>query len=139
GVPGARHRLPVDSSIARRDVGPGRVTSAGARLLCDYLEYTDSGGASADAPDSAAPQYTGLSPFEADVARRLGGLGITVVPHYGVGGYRVDFAASHPGEPGRMVLAIEADGAAYRGSRSARDGHRLRKEPLEPLSWACRP
>jgi len=131
----ARHRLTLVSSFSSRDVDPGRVTSAGARLLCDYLEYTDSGGASADAPDSAAPQYTGLSPFEADVARRLGGLGITVVPHYGVGGYRVDFAASHPGEPGRMVLAIEADGASYRDSRSARDRDRLRKEHLERLGW----
>jgi very-short-patch-repair endonuclease len=69
------------------------------------------------------------------VAKRLAGLGVTVVPHYGVGGYRVDFAAAHPAEPGRMVLAIEADGASYRDSRSARDRDRLRKEHLERLGW----
>jgi very-short-patch-repair endonuclease len=70
------------------------------------------------------------------VAERLAELGITVMPRYGVGGYRVDFAAAHPAEPGRMVLAIEADGASYRDSRSARDRDRLRKEHLERLGWA---
>jgi hypothetical protein len=35
-----------------------------------------------------------------------------------------------------MVLAIEADGASYRDSRSARDRDRLRKEHLERLGWA---
>jgi very-short-patch-repair endonuclease len=69
------------------------------------------------------------------VAERLAGLGITVAPRYGVGGYRVDFAAAHPAEPSRMVLAIEADGASYRDSRSARDRDRLRKEHLERLGW----
>jgi very-short-patch-repair endonuclease len=128
----ARQRLTLVSSFSSRDVDPDRVTSAGARLLCDYLEYTDSGGAAAGEP---APQHTGLSPFEADVAERLAELGITVVPRYGVGGYRVDFAAAHPAEPGRMVLAIEADGASYRDSRSARDRDRLRKEHLERLGW----
>src|SRR5215471_4522614 len=34
-----------------------------------------------------------------------------------------------------MVLAIEADGASYRDSRSARDRDRLRKEHLERLGW----
>src|SRR5262249_61894474 len=38
-------------------------------------------------------------------------------------------------DPGRMVLAIEADGASYRDSRSARDRDRLRKEHLERLGW----
>jgi very-short-patch-repair endonuclease len=129
----ARQRLTLVSSFSSRDVDPDRVTSAGARLLCDYLEYTDSGGTAAG---ERAPQHTGLSPFEADVAGRLAELGITIAPRYGVGGYRVDFAAAHPAEPGRMVLAIEADGASYRDSRSARDRDRLRKEHLERLGWA---
>ena len=128
----ARQRLTVVSSFSSRDVDPDRVTSAGARLLCDYLEYTDSGGVAAA---GRAPERAGLSPFEADVAERLAGLGITVAARYGVGGYRVDFAAAHPAVPGRMVLAIEADGASYRDSRSARDRDRLRKEHLERLGW----
>jgi len=52
-----------------------------------------------------------------------------------VGGYRVDFAAVHPEDPGRMVLAIEADGASYRESGSVRDRDRLRGEHLQRLGW----
>jgi hypothetical protein len=57
------------------------------------------------------------------------------VPQYGVGGYRVDFAAAHPDDPSQMILAVEADGAGYRDSGSVRDRDRLRKEHLERLGW----
>lgn len=30
-----------------------------------------------------------------------------------VGSYRLDFAVRHPLQPGRFLLAVEADGAAY--------------------------
>jgi len=73
--------------------------------------------------------------FEASVRTRLAGYGIIVVPQYGVGGYRVDFAAAHPDDPSRMILAVEADGASYRDSGSVRDRDRLRKEHLERLGW----
>ena len=35
-----------------------------------------------------------------------------------------------------MVLAIEADGASYRGSGSVRDRDRLRGEHLQRLGWS---
>ncbi|HVB44811.1 MAG TPA: AAA domain-containing protein [Streptosporangiaceae bacterium] len=127
----AKHRLTLVSSFSSRDVDPDRLTKAGARLLADYLEYAGSGGTA-----SAASGSTELNPFEADVRDRLGECGITVVPQYGVGGYRVDFAATHPDDAGRMVLAIEADGASYRKSGSVRDRDRLRSEHLERLGWS---
>lgn len=126
----AKHRLTLVSSFSSHDVDPARVTKAGARLLADYLEYAGSGGTPADASGGTA-----LNPFEADVRDRLARCGITVVPQYGVGGFRVDFAATHPKDPDRMVLAIEADGTSYRDSRSVRDRDRLRKEHLERLGW----
>ena len=127
----AKRRLTVVSSFSSHDVDPGRLTKPGARLLADYLEYAGSGGT----PVAASGLDSGLGAFEADVAARLAGLGITVVPQYGVGGYRVDFAAAHPADPSRMILAIEADGAGYRDSGSVRDRDRLRKEHLERLGW----
>ena len=126
----AKHRLTLVSSFSGHDVDPDRVTKAGARLLADYLDYASSGG--------AAPQASGgdsLDPFESDVRGRLAAAGITVVPQYGVGGYRVDFAVTHPDDPERMVLAIEADGASYRQSGSVRDRDRLRGEHLQRLGW----
>ena len=146
----ARRRLTVVSSFSSHDVDPSRLTAPGARLLAEYLEYARAGGvhvAAAGYADNAgrphedgAARYTpagagDANAFHADVAARLAELGITVVPQYGVGGYRVDFAAAHPDDPSRMILAIEADGAGYRDSGSVRDRDRLRKEHLERLGW----
>jgi very-short-patch-repair endonuclease len=111
-------------------VDPGRLTKAGARLLAEYLEYAGSGGTPVAADGAGTADA-----FEASVRSRLADYGITVVPQYGVGGYRVDFAAAHPGDPSRMILAVEADGASYRDSGSVRDRDRLRKEHLERLGW----
>jgi very-short-patch-repair endonuclease len=126
----ARCRLTLVSSFSSHDVDPDRVTKAGARLLADYLEYAGSGGTAVAAAGGAE-----LNPFEADVRDRLAECGIIVVPQYGVGGYRVDFAATHPDDADRMVLAIEADGASYRESGSVRDRDRLRGEHLKRLGW----
>jgi very-short-patch-repair endonuclease len=146
----ARRRLTVVSSFSSHDVDPSRLTAPGARMLAEYLEYARAGGVHVAA--AGYPQGTAQSPgdsaagyrpdgrgdagaFHTDVAARLAELGITVVPQYGVGGYRVDFAAAHPDDPTRMILAIEADGAGYRDSGSVRDRDRLRKEHLERLGW----
>jgi very-short-patch-repair endonuclease len=126
----AKHRLTLVSSFTSHDVDPKRVTKAGAKLLADYLEYASSGGTTVGASGGAE-----LNPFEADVRDRLAACGITVVPQYGVGGYRVDFAATHPQDTDRMILAIEADGASYRESGSVRDRDRLRGEHLQRLGW----
>jgi very-short-patch-repair endonuclease len=127
----ARQRLTVVSSFSSHDVDPGRLTKAGARLLADYLEYASSGGT----PVAASGSGGRSDAFGADVAARLASVGISVVPQYGVGGYRVDFAAAHPDDPARMILAVEADGVSYRDSGSVRDRDRLRKEHLERLGW----
>jgi very-short-patch-repair endonuclease len=127
----ARRRLTLVSSFSSHDIDPDRVTKAGARLLADYLEYASSGGTA-----MAASGSDELNPFEADVRDRLAEFGITVVPQFGVGGYWIDFAAAHPGDPDRMVLAIEADGASYRQSASVRDRDRLRGEHLQRLGWS---
>ena len=58
-----------------------------------------------------------------------------MIPQYGVGTMRIDFAASHPRLPGLMVLAIEADGASYHSAGPARDRDRLRQQTLERLGW----
>ncbi len=126
----AKHRLTLVSSFSSQDVDPDRLTKAGARLLADYLEYAGSGGTT-----SATSGAAELNPFEADVRDRLAACGIRVVPQYGVGGYRVDFAATHPDDSERMLLAIEADGASYRWSGSVRDRDRLRGEHLQRLGW----
>jgi very-short-patch-repair endonuclease len=127
----AKHRLTLVSSFSAHDVDPDRLTKAGARMLADYLEYAGSGGT----PVAASSSGVASDPFAESVRSRLAAHGITVVPRYGVGGYRVDFAFAHPDDPSRMILAVEADGASYRDSGSVRDRDRLRKEHLERLGW----
>lgn len=82
---------------------------------------------------------TPLNPFEIHIRDRLLKAGIPVIAQYGVGSYRLDFVAQHPQRPGQMVLAIEADGASYHSSETARARDRLRQEHLERLGWKfCR-
>ena len=58
-----------------------------------------------------------------------------MTPQYGVAGYWLDFACGHRDQAGRMVLAIEADGASYHSAYTSRNGDRLRQEILEIKGW----
>ena len=101
-------------------------------MLRDYIRYAESRGS--DLSDSRREKPP-LNPFERDVEHHLKAAGILLQPQYGASGFFIDFAAMHPDRPGEPVLAIEADGAAYHSSASARDRDRLRQEHLERLGW----
>ena len=127
----ARSRLTLVSSFSHRDMDPGRSSARGVELLRQYLEYAASGGQVLGSNVSDVP----LNPFELSIMDGLERRGIPVTPQYGVSGYRIDFACAHPEEPGRMVLAIEADGASYHSAPTARDRDRLRQQVLEAKGW----
>jgi very-short-patch-repair endonuclease len=128
----ARGRMTVVSSFGYHDMDPERSTSDGVRMLRAYLRYAASGGTHLG--DAALPKPE-PNAFEMSVRDGLLAAGIPVTPHYGVAGYWIDFAAAHPTQPGRMVLAIETDGPSYHASASVRDRDRLRQEQLERLGW----
>ncbi len=127
----ARSRLTIVSSFSHRDMDPGRSSAKGAELLRQYLEYAASGGDYLGSDVRDVP----LNPFELSIKDGLDRRGIPVTPQYGVSGYRIDFACAHPDEPGRMVLAIEADGASYHSTHTTRDRDRLRQQVLESKGW----
>jgi very-short-patch-repair endonuclease len=128
----ARSRMTLVSSFSHHDMDPARSSAEGVKMLRAYLQYAASGGENLG--DVALDKRT-LNPFEISVRDRLVAAGIPLVAQYGVAGYSIDFAAAHPAQPGRMVLAIEADGASYHSSCTARDRDRLRQEQLERLGW----
>ena len=128
----ARSQLTLVSSFSHHDMDPGRSTAKGVDLLRRYLEYASSGGVNLGADVQNIP----LNPFELSIKNGLERRGIPVTPQYGVSGYRIDFACAHPKEPGRMVLAIEADGASYHSAPTARDRDRLRQQVLESKGWS---
>jgi very-short-patch-repair endonuclease len=100
-------------------------------MLRDFLHYAETG-------KMAAGQVTFGefdSPFEEAVAIVLRDRGYKVEPQVGVSGFRIDLGILHPEHPGKFILGIECDGAAYHSSRSARDRDRLRQQVLEGLGW----
>jgi len=128
----ARRRMTVVSSFASADLDPNKLKAEGARMLGAYLAYAETGG---EHLGFARTNKTPLNGFERDIQKGLREAGIPLVAQYGSAGYWIDFAAAHPERPGQMVLAIEADGARYHSSRTARDRDRLRQEHLERIGW----
>lgn len=131
----ARRRMTVVSSFSHADMEPNRSSAEGVRKLRSYLRYVESGGSELGESDEGGS----LNPFEMDVMDKLRAAGLEVVPQYGCSGYRIDFAVQHPTQSGQFLLAVEADGASYHSSHTARDRDRLRQEHLERLGWRfCR-
>jgi len=128
----ARRRMLVVSSFDHRDMDPNRTKGRGVELLRLFLEYAASRGKRfGDQGASAFPENS----FEKDVQNALQSKGIELIPQYGVSRYRIDFVAKHPQRPGRLVLAVECDGASYHSAYTARDRDRLRQQHLEALGW----
>jgi very-short-patch-repair endonuclease len=53
----------------------------------------------------------------------------------GTAGFKIDLGVRDPDRPGRYVLAVECDGAAYHSALWARERDRLRQEILESQGW----
>jgi len=105
--------------------------SLGVRALKNFLKYAETGELEV-ARETGKPAD---SPFELEVIEALRERNYEVEPQVGTAGYFIDIAVKDPEYPGRYVLAIECDGAAYHSSRSARDRDRLRQGVLEGLGW----
>ena len=127
----ARHRVEVICSFA-----PGRIRTNNPTIkhLARYLDYAER-GVSALALDLQDSQGDAESPFEEEVLRSLRAMGHDVTPQVGVAGYRIDIGVRHPSEPGRFLLGVECDRAAYHSSKDARSRDRLRQQVLEGLGW----
>lgn len=106
--------------------------TVGPKLLRRFLEFASNGGRLDEVGKAVATEPNG---FERSVAEALNAHEVPFVREWGVSGYRIDFALIHPDQPGRMVLAVEADGDSYHHLPSARDRDRLRQEHLERLGW----
>jgi hypothetical protein len=138
----ARERLTVVATFGADDLSPRRLTTAGAQALGRFLGYVQH--RTAPVEESAPPESpkrrdnvsTPADALAAAVADRLQEAGVAapvVVGHGGAGGVAV--AVRHPTRRDRFVLAVETDGPAYAGRRSARERERLRPTQLERLGW----
>jgi len=127
----ARVRCEVFASFDPGDIDLSRTSRDGPRVLKRFLDFAKTGVIEQHAP-------TGLdhdSPFEADVAAVIRGLGFEADPQVGSAGFRIDLGVRHPDRPGQYLMAVECDGAAYHGALWARERDRLRQDILENLGW----
>jgi very-short-patch-repair endonuclease len=128
----ARKRVEVVTTINPALYDTNKLDKVGKKAFIDYLQFCRSGGKELGDLSIERPP---LNPFEEDILTALSAAGLSLVPQYGVSGYRLDFAVQHPVQPGRFVLAIEADGATYHSSDTARERDRIRQEHLESKGW----
>jgi very-short-patch-repair endonuclease len=102
--------------------------SSGVQLLHHFFRFVETGG---EVLANAQRHDQEMNPFELSIYEELIKRGIEVTPQLGVSGYWIDFALIHPERPGAYVLAVEADGASYHSTPTARERDRLRQEHLE--------
>lgn len=127
----ARMLCEVYSSIVADDIRIDSRSKPGLVALKSFLRYAELG-------DLGIPVFTGRgvdSPFEEAVQAALVRSGYQVDNQVGVAGFFIDLAVVDPDVPGRYLLGIECDGAAYHSAPSARDRDRLRQDILESHGW----
>jgi very-short-patch-repair endonuclease len=131
----ARSRLIVFSSLNPDQIDLNRTSAVGARHLRAFLRFARDGVRALDAEALADDIARFESPFEQQVYDALVASGHAIHTQVGCSGYRVDLGVVDPDRPGRYLLGIECDGAAYHSSRNARERDRLRQAVLENLGW----
>jgi very-short-patch-repair endonuclease/DNA polymerase III delta prime subunit len=127
----ARQRCEVFTNLTSDDIDLNRTKSYGVRTLKSFLQFAQHGYID-------LPKESGKEPgseFEEAVAKRITELGYTVHKQVGSKGFYLDLAVVDPVHPGRYILGIECDGAAYHSARSARDRDRLRQQVLQGIGW----
>jgi very-short-patch-repair endonuclease len=129
----ARRKLHVFTSMRAADIVVTDAKSDGVRDLEAFLRYLERGAVLEATGASASDQFD--SDFEREVYDELRALGHEVHTQVGVGAYRIDLGVVDPRVPGRYLLGVECDGAAYHSGATARDRDRLRQEVLEGLGW----
>lgn len=127
----AKFRCEIFTNITSDDIDLNRTQKHGIRVLKEFLYFAEHGKLN-------ITEETGLpedSYFEQALAEKLTELGYIVRKQIGSQGFYIDLAIVDAENPGRYILGIECDGAAYHSARSARDRDRLRQQVLENIGW----
>lgn len=127
----ARERCVVFSNFTADDLDASKLNSRGVRALKVFLEYAETRNLKSLTEVGVDPD----SPFERAAIRFLETEGFQVHPQVGCAGFRIDIGIPDPNSPGRYVLGIECDGAAYHSSPVARARDRQRQDILEDRGW----
>ncbi|AWU95552.1 DUF3320 domain-containing protein [Azospirillum ramasamyi] len=127
----AKRRCEVFASITDEDIDLERGKGKGVLAFKLFLHFARTGKLSLGTRTDREHD----SIFEEQVAAALLSHGYDVHPQVGLAGFFIDLAIADFARPGRYIIGIECDGAAYHSSRSARDRDRLRQAVLEDHGW----
>lgn len=75
------------------------------------------------------------SPLETQIREALISRGVRLNQQVEQLGFRIDFAVIDPVDSNRYILAIEADGATYHSSKTAKERDLYRQQLLEEKGW----
>lgn len=128
----AKQRCEVFASMTDEDIDPGfSANRKGIEAFRIFLRYARTG--LLDTAVVTGKDFDSI--FEEQVAGALEAKGYQVQRQVGLAGFFIDLAVTDPERPGRFLLGIECDGAAYHDAQSARDRDRLRQQVLEDHGW----
>lgn len=127
----AKLRCEVFTNLVSDDIDLNKSQKRGVRALKSFLQFAQKG--ILDIPEETGKEAD--SPFEEMVAQKLRAHGYNIKNQVGSKGFFIDLAVVDPENPGRYILGIECDGAAYHSAKSARDRDRLRQQVLEGMGW----
>ncbi|MBZ5601280.1 MAG: DUF3320 domain-containing protein [Acidobacteriia bacterium] len=127
----AKLRCDVFASITDEDIDTERGKGKGVFAFKLFLHFARTGRLSMAETSGRGHD----SVFEIQVANALQERGYQVHAQVGIAGFFIDLAVADPERPGRYILGIECDGAAYHNARCARDRDRLRQAVLEDHGW----
>lgn len=127
----ARERCEVFSNFTSDALDMSATDARGVKSLKVFLKYAENRNLDSLTEVGEDPD----SPFERSVIGFLEEQGYEVHPQVGCAGFRIDLAIPDPENPGRYVLGIECDGAAYHSTPVARARDRQREAILEDRGW----
>lgn len=131
----ARQEMQVFSTLRPDQLDLSRTNAKGVTDLKAFLEYAERGKQALYAQHIETADAEPDSLFEEQVSIALKERGHNVKSQVGCSGYKIDLAIVDPEHPGRYLLGIECDGAAYHRSKTARDRDKLREMVLRKLGW----
>lgn len=135
----------ADEQTAGEELGGGQLADESSASEEPVTEESsaaeDSAAVDSAAEDTvpaepAAPRQLETDALVQDLADRLRKLGLLVERDFGTSSDRIELALGHPDMPGRLLVAVDTDGARYVDTPSQRERDRLRAERLEAAGWA---
>lgn len=131
----AEEKVIVVSSMQPENLDVSNTSNKGPKHFKKYLQYAKHGDEVLKRDIKTSEQKDFDSEFEEAVYKKLEEEGLDVTTQVESSGYSIDLAVKHPEKPGKYILGIECDGAAYHSTKTARERDRLRQSVLEDLGW----